>query len=301
MSRTPGTTLRAQNLSKNYGDGPILDRLDFEVPAGETLAVIGPSGCGKSTLLLLLANLEKPSAGTVLHGESPLPVPGAGSGDTAVILQDYGLFPWKTVEDNLTLPLLLRGVPAAERRERGAAMLAELGLAGLERRYPARLSGGQRQRVAIGRALITEPDVLLMDEPFSSLDALTREHLQRVVLDLWRRRRPTCVLVTHSVEEAVFLGGHILVLGGKPARQKLWLENPCFGETGGHEEKRLSLTRQVRAALAPDMADMADADGAAESRPGPERACIGQAASRAGNDAPLRDTEGTEGEAPCAE
>ena len=96
MNKTPGATLRVRNLSKNYGDGPVLDRLSFEVPAGETLAVIGPSGCGKSTLLLLLANLETPSTGTVLHGESPLPVPGAGSGDTAVILQDYGLFPWKT-------------------------------------------------------------------------------------------------------------------------------------------------------------------------------------------------------------
>lgn len=294
MSKTPGATLRVRNLSKNYGDGPVLDRLSFEVPAGETLAVIGPSGCGKSTLLLLLANLETPSTGTVLHGESPLPVPGAGSGDTAVILQDYGLFPWKTVEDNLTLPLRLRGAPAAERRERGAAMLAELGLAGLERRYPAQLSGGQRQRVAIGRALITEPDVLLMDEPFSSLDALTRERLQRVVLDLWRRRRPTCVLVTHNVEEAVFLGRHILALGGKPARQRLWLENPCFGETDCRKEsRRFSLMRQVRAALAAGE----DADSETGSGPGPEGSGGGRTASRAGNDTPRQDMEE---DAPCA-
>ena len=118
-------------------------------------------------------------------------------------------------------------------------MLEELGLGGLGMRYPAQLSGGQRQRVAIGRALITDPDILLMDEPFSSLDALTREHLQTTVLSLWQRRRPTCVLVTHNVPEAVFLGKHVM-----------WLENPCFGDADPRgEERYFSLTKKVYAAL----------------------------------------------------
>ena len=126
-----------------------------------------------------------------------------------------------------------------------ATMLDELGLTGLGPRYPVQLSGGQRQRVAIGRALITDPDILLMDEPFSSLDALTREHLQRTVLSLWRRRRPTCVLVTHNVPEAVFLGRRVMVLSGRPARKTLWLDNPRFGEEGAAFEE----TRRVYEAL----------------------------------------------------
>ena len=121
-------------------------------------------------------------------------------------------------------------------------MLDELGLGGLGMRYPVQLSGGQRQRVAIGRALITDPDILLMDEPFSSLDALTREHLQTTVLSLWQRRRPTCVLVTHNVPEAVFLGKHVMVMNGHPARNVMWLENPCFGDADPRGEERYFLT-----------------------------------------------------------
>ena len=216
--------LSVENLGRDYGRGPVLADLSFSLGRGETLAVIGPSGCGKSTLLRLLAGLDKPDQGAVRVSE------GARS---AFILQDYGLFPWKTAEENVALPLLLHGKPPDVRQRATAAMLAELGLGGLEKRYPSALSGGQRQRVAIGRALITGPDILLMDEPFSSLDALTREHLQAVVLEMWQRRRLTCVLVTHSVAEAVFLGRHILVLGAEdagPARNRLWLDNPCFGD-----------------------------------------------------------------------
>lgn len=266
-----GVTLQAGELSKDYGHGPVLDKLSFEVPAGETLAIIGPSGCGKSTLLRLLANLETPSGGVILHDGAPPAAAGPARRELAVILQDYGLFPWKTVEDNLTLPLRLRGASRREQRERGAAMLEELGLSGLERRYPAELSGGQRQRVAIGRALITEPAILFMDEPFSSLDALTRERLQHVVLDVWRRRRPTCVLVTHSVEEAVFLGAWVLVLGGKPARERLWLRNPCVGDAACRErEEGISLIRRVRLALGGETGE--EADCGRERASGPERA-----------------------------
>ena len=154
------------------------------------------------------------------------------------------------MQENLSLPLELQGAAPSTRRKVVADMLDELGLGGLGMRYPAQLSGGQRQRVAIGRALITNPDILLMDEPFSSLDALTREHLQTTVLSLWQRRRPTCVLVTHNVPEAVFLGKHVMVMNGHPARSVMWLENPCFGDAdprGG--ERYFSLTKKVYDAL----------------------------------------------------
>ena len=236
----PRAGILVRDVAKGYGEGLVLDGLSFELPAGETLAVVGPSGCGKSTLLYLLAGLDKADRGTVSTGGRD-----GKTGNISFILQDYGLFPWKTVAENLSLPLELRGEGRTRRREAVAAMLDELGLTGLGPRYPVQLSGGQRQRVAIGRALITDPDILLMDEPFSSLDALTREHLQRTVLSLWRRRRPTCVLVTHNVPEAVFLGRRVMVLSGRPARKTLWLDNPRFGEEGAAFEE----TRRVYEAL----------------------------------------------------
>lgn len=250
MTAGMGQALSVRGLSKAYGHHLVLHDLSFELPAGETLSVIGPSGSGKSTLLSLLANLEIPSGGSILYNDMPFTSPGRGDGRIAVILQDYGLFPWKTVEENISLPLQVRGLSRSKCRSRTLAMLEELKLSGLNQRYPAQLSGGQRQRVAIGRALITDPEILLMDEPFSSLDALTREHLQKTVLDLWQRHRPTCVLVTHSVSEAVFLGTQVLVLGGSPACRKLWLRNPCFGDADCRtRDAYFSLTRQVYAAL----------------------------------------------------
>ena len=255
-----GRALRVRDLRKDYGQGPVFDGLGFALDAGETLSVIGPSGCGKSTLLTLLAGLDNPDGGEARVGEDVPARParaaeaesGSGPARVAYILQDYGLFPWKTVEDNVGLPLQLGGATRAARRERTAAVLAEMGLTGLGDRYPAQLSGGQRQRVAIARALITDPEVLLMDEPFSSLDALTRARLQNTVLELWRRRRPTCVLVTHNVEEAVFLGRHIMVLNGRPARKALWLTNHCFGDPDARSrEAYFDLTRRVYAALTP--------------------------------------------------
>ena len=242
---TSAAAITVRELGKNYGNGPVLDGLSFDLPAGETLSVIGPSGCGKSTLLYLLAGLDLPDTGTVDTGVASR----RHKGKISFILQDYGLFPWKSIGDNLALPLELQGVPHSARYTAVTNMLAELGLSGLERRFPSQLSGGQRQRVAIGRALISEPDILLMDEPFSSLDALTREHLQTVVMTLWQRRRPTCVLVTHNIPEAVFLGSHIMVMGGRPARQVLWLDNPCFGSAARDDARSSALAGAIRAAL----------------------------------------------------
>lgn len=268
--------LRVTDLRRDYGQGPVLDGLSFCLDAGDSLSVIGPSGCGKSTLLTLLAGLDRPDGGSVrLEDARPGDIrpgdageaPASRTARVATVFQDYGLFPWKTVEANVDLPLRLAGVARAARRERVAAALAEAGLSGLERRYPARLSGGQRQRVAIARAFITRPGLLLMDEPFSSLDVLTRARLHGALLELRRRHGPTCVLVTHSVEEAVLLGRHILVLSDPPARAAAWIDNPRFGapDAASHPDF-FEAVRRVRAALASGSAhtgEIREAAGAA--------------------------------------
>lgn len=233
--------LRISGLAKSFGTTCVLRDISFELPAGASLSIIGPSGCGKSTLLSIVAGLNKADEGQVLLPERCR---------SAFILQDYGLFPWKTVRDNLALPLQLQGVPRRERFEAAQSMLEELGLDGLSSRYPVQLSGGQRQRVAIGRALISKPDLLLMDEPFAALDAITREHLQNQLLEVWKRHRMSFMLVTHNVAEAVFLGRYIMVLGGKPAGCALWVENPCFGDASSrNSDAYFSLIRKVHEAL----------------------------------------------------
>lgn len=239
-------SILVHEVVRDYGQGPVLDGLSFCLGQKETLAVIGPSGCGKSTLLYLLAGLDKPGSGSVTmtgpQGREP---------KIAFILQDYGLFPWKTVWENITLPLHLAGVARATQRQTVRAIMEELQIDGLDKRYPDQLSGGQRQRVAIGRALVTNPDILLMDEPFSSLDAITREQMQNLILNLWQRRSMSSVLVTHSVSEAAFLGKYIMVLCGSPAKKTLWLDNPWFGDPDCRgQEGYFAVTRKVYDALA---------------------------------------------------
>jgi NitT/TauT family transport system ATP-binding protein len=249
-SSHPGAlTFEAAHVVYSSADGPVeaLGGLDLEVSPGESVAVIGPSGCGKSTLLYAAAGLVPLAAGRVLtHGQ---PVDGPRR-DTALILQDYGLFPWRTVLANAALGLALRGVPRLEAEARAEEVLDRLGLSGLERRWPAQLSGGQRQRVAIARALALEPDLLLMDEPFSSLDALTREDLQDATLTLWRGGRLALVLVTHSIEEAVFLGRRIVVLSQRPGSVAHVIDNPRMGRTDYRtDEAFYAISREVRRRL----------------------------------------------------
>ncbi|MDI6711628.1 MAG: ATP-binding cassette domain-containing protein [Anaerosomatales bacterium] len=222
--------VEVEGLRVTYpGGAPVvaLDGLDLQVAEGEPIAIIGPSGCGKSTLLLALAGLIAPSTGAVRVAGEPVVGPRMR---TALVLQDLGLLPWKTVEQNAGLGLEIRGVDAAQRRAAVARVLERLGLSGFGHAYPAELSGGMRQRVALARALALEADVLLMDEPLSALDALTREDLQDLLLDLWLQRRHTQVLVTHSIEEAVFLGKRIVVMTPRPGRVAAILENPEMGE-----------------------------------------------------------------------
>jgi len=218
-------------LSLYYGQGEgrvqALRDVSFAIPRGSTCAIIGPSGSGKSTLLYVLSGLLLDFSGEVL-------VDGAGVGrgrrQTALILQDYGLLPWKKVWDNATLGLDIRRVPAGEKQSKTASILKELGLWEMRDRYPAQLSGGQRQRIGIARALALDPDLLLMDEPFSSLDALTREALQKQLLHIWLKDRITIVLVTHSIEEAIFLGQKIIVFSAHPGRVVEIVDNPRAGQ-----------------------------------------------------------------------
>ena len=246
--------LVAEGLSKNYGSGPVLEPLSFTLAAGERLAVIGESGCGKSTLLGLLSGMEQPSLGSVTarpsDSDPSRPAERGARPRSAFVWQNLGLFPWKNVMANLTLPLELAGMGKKEREEKARAMLNELGLSGMETRRPTSLSGGQRQRLALGRALVADPDILFLDEPFSALDALTRERLQEFLLVLLQGRRCTTVLVTHDIGEAVFLGSRILVLGGRPARAAAWMENPLSGAADCRErEEFFRMSRMVHAAL----------------------------------------------------
>jgi NitT/TauT family transport system ATP-binding protein len=211
--------LQVTELEKRYSeDGPAaLGKVTFDVARGELLVVVGPSGCGKTTLLRLLCGLAPPSGGTVhLDGRLVTSPPR----EAAIVFQDYSrsLFPWLTVIRNVVFPLRRARVPKAEQRARAEAVLSEVGLAGVGRKYPWQLSGGMQQRVAIARALVSRPEILLLDEPFASVDALTRAELQDLVLRLHghEERGVTILHVTHDIDEAVYLADRVLVLGGAP-------------------------------------------------------------------------------------
>ena len=223
MSASPdGHVLQVSGLGKRYGaSGPAaLAGVSFEVPEGELLAIVGPSGCGKSTLLRLLCGLTAPTEGTVLLDGRPVTRPPR---EIAIVFQDYSrsLFPWLTVVRNVMFPLRRAGLSRSGKRERAEAVLREMGLEGNEDSYPWQLSGGMQQRVAIARAMVSRPEVLLLDEPFASVDALTRAELQDVLLQVhaMREGRPaTIVHVTHDIDEAVYLADRILVFGSGPGR-----------------------------------------------------------------------------------
>lgn len=222
-----------QELSISYfqqkKEVPALSKATFAIPRGSTCALIGPSGCGKSSLLYVLSGLMRPSAGSVMVDGELLVAPRRS---TALILQDYGLLPWKKVAENVGLGLEIRGIKREQRLDRVKRVLQEVGLWELRTRYPSQLSGGQRQRVGIARALAQEPDLLLMDEPFSSLDALTREMLQEQLLQIWKNKNITIIMVTHSIEEAIYLGQQIIVLSGNPGRVTEIVANPGVGKAG---------------------------------------------------------------------
>ncbi|WP_433077927.1 ABC transporter ATP-binding protein [Dactylosporangium sp. CA-052675] len=197
------------------GEVEALRAIDLTVADGEFLAVIGRSGCGKSTLLRLVAGLLTPTAGRVTVGGTPIAGPRP---DIALMFQRPALLPWRSVLGNVLLPLELRGRVRPEHRERAQSLLDAAGLAGFHRRLPHELSGGMQQRVALCRALIQRPSVLLMDEPFSALDALTREELAGQLQQVHMEMRPTTIFVTHSIQEAVLLADRVAVLSSRPGR-----------------------------------------------------------------------------------
>lgn len=203
-----------------------LESLSLSVEAGESVAIIGPSGCGKSSTLRMAAGLLKPTAGKVLLDDEPIEKP---SQRTALILQDFGLLPWKTVQANAELGLKVRGVGRQERARKAVDALELVGLGEFARSYPEELSGGMKQRLALARAIALEVELLLMDEPLSALDALLREQMQDMLLELWQREGYAQMLVTHSIDEAVYLGQRIVVLSARPGHVLGVVENPAMG------------------------------------------------------------------------
>jgi NitT/TauT family transport system ATP-binding protein len=241
------------------GHESVFEGFDWQIGEGEAWAVLGPSGCGKSTLLYLMAGLRFPQRGRVVVAGEALDKPRPRTG---LILQDYGLLPWATVAENANLGLRLRKFygPDGRHAPQGevvgdidrAAMgwLDRLGLAEVGAKYPGQISGGQRQRTAIARTLATDPDVLLMDEPFASLDAPTRQSLGRLVRELRQEAGLTTVIVTHAIEEAARLGERILLLGNPPNHSPVIIDNPNSVRIGYSEtEEYNQLCRQLRARL----------------------------------------------------
>jgi NitT/TauT family transport system ATP-binding protein len=219
----PSVIIRAEQVEKYYAQPSenriqVISPTDLSISEGEIVALLGPSGSGKSTLLRMLTGLSAPSAGRVLWHDRPIT---SGDANVAIVFQSFALFPWLTVLENVEAPLKARGMEASERRKRALKMLYTVGLDGFQAAYPKELSGGMRQRVGFARALVVEPEVLFMDEPFSALDVLTAENLRSELLELWQNKTiPTraIFIVTHNIEEAVLLADRIIVLGRNPGR-----------------------------------------------------------------------------------
>jgi NitT/TauT family transport system ATP-binding protein len=217
-----GTRVSIRNVRRQFPNGVLaLDDITFDVPPGQFIAILGPSGSGKSTLLRLVAGLDRPQGGSVTKGE-PVAGPPSSFGlrpsSLAYVFQDAHLLPWRTVLRNVALPLELQNVPKRQRLARARAAIDQVGLTDAADRYPAQLSGGMRMRASLARALVTDPSLFLLDEPFAALDEITRHRLDEELLALWRRRRMTVVFVTHSINEAVFLAQRAVVLSRRPAR-----------------------------------------------------------------------------------
>jgi len=243
----PGTPARLElrGLSKRY-DEPVIASLDVAVAPAEFLCVLGPNGCGKSTLLRILCGLESPSGGEVLLEGRPA-TPKTLSRSIGVVFQEPRLLPWKTVAANVALPLRARGVGREERERRTREALRLVGLEAAAGQHPARVSGGMAQRASIARALAVDPELLLMDEPFSALDVQNRRLMQDEVAALWRRTGATVVFVTHSIDEALHLGTRTILLSARPARVLLEVSRPGPDERDEVAQRLFELiTAEVR-------------------------------------------------------
>ncbi len=211
--------LEVRNVTKVYiseeGEIKALEDINLDVKPGEFLCIIGPSGCGKTTLLRMIAGLEYPTSGEIILDGKEVKGP---SSDRGMVFQEFSLFPWRTVLKNVEFGLQMRNIKSKERHAIAERYIELVGLRGFEKHYPYELSGGMKQRVAIARALATEPSILLMDEPFGSVDAQTRNILQEELLQIWKRTEKTILFVTHSVDEAVYLADRVVVMSARPGR-----------------------------------------------------------------------------------
>ncbi len=245
--------LEAKNLGKVFSDSsgklPAVNNISFSVSKGEFLCIVGPSGCGKTTILQLLAGLLDNTSGEILLGGKPLKGPHR---DISVVFQKSNLMPWRSVLKNVLLPLQIYGTPAKEAKEKAGLYLEKVGLSEFANAYPKALSGGMEQRVAVARALVQNPRILLLDEPFGALDSFTREQLNLELLSLWRDQNITAIMVTHNIREAVLLADRVLVLSPRPA--SIYREIPVNlprPRTGDIEYTRefVDLTYQIRKAI----------------------------------------------------
>src|SRR5579862_835802 len=208
-----GVALRLEKVRRVFNGRPVIEGMDLAIDPGEFLAVLGPSGCGKSTLLRMIARLAPPDAGRIIAAPE--------RSQTAFVFQDAHLLPWRNVLDNAALPLELMGFGREERQAKARSVLEQVGLSDALDRYPAQLSGGMRMRVSLARALVTEPRLMLMDEPFAALDEITRFHLEVQLRQLWQRRGMTVIFVTHSISEAAFLANRAVVMTRRKGGIKL--------------------------------------------------------------------------------
>src|SRR5690606_16480655 len=214
-ARASPMNLTFDHVHKNFGALQVVDGFSSEFRTGELVALVGPSGCGKSTLLHMAAGLEMPSQGRVLADGKPVEGPHPSR---TLVFQEHALYPWLTLRDNVALALEFQKVSKAEAREKAVAWLGRVGVAGFENYYPQQVSGGMRQRAALARAFIAQPQTMLMDEPFGALEALSRLSLQDVLRQLIEQEKPSVLLVTHDVDEALFLADRVVVFSPRPAR-----------------------------------------------------------------------------------
>jgi NitT/TauT family transport system ATP-binding protein len=250
----PHVAIRGVTKRFQVGDGEIeaLARIDVAIERGELVCLIGASGCGKSTLLRVVAGFEEPTTGEVLVDGKPVTAPGS---DRGMVFQDYALFPWMTVRQNIGFGPRQRQLPRKEIDDIADELVKLVGLERAANRYPCQLSGGMKQRVAIARVLANNANILLMDEPFGALDALTREQLQRELLQIWARTRVTIIFVTHSVEEAALLADRVLVMSAGPGRIesdiKVDLPRPRDVSSPELNAVRRELARRLTSHMAP--------------------------------------------------
>lgn len=222
-----GSTIKLENITLAYGQGTsqvvAIEDFSCEIKQGEFVTVVGPSGCGKSSLLRVLMGLQRPTQGRVTHGGTEITRP---SREFGMVFQAPALLPWRNIRENVTMPARVARENMAQARERADELLAMVGLEGFGDRHPWELSGGMQQRAGIARSLLHDPDVLLMDEPFAALDALTREKMMFELQSIWMKQQKTVVFVTHGISEAVFLSSKIIVMTGRPGRVLEIIDNP---------------------------------------------------------------------------